>query len=196
MIQYFAAGAVSTLLLVGLQTAWGVPAEEATSARAAAVISPEQAAAGFAMPADFRVELFAAGADVANPVAFTIDELGRVFVCETFRQNHGVSDNRGQNREWVDADLASQSVADREAYHRRLLGPDVADWESHDDRVRLLVDTDGDGRADEVSVYAEGFHRLIDGTAAGLLARRGDLYMTCIPALYRLRDLDGDGRIA
>lgn len=196
MIRYCAAGAVSTLLLVGLRTAWAVPAEEATSARAAAVMSPEQAAAGFAMPADFRVELFAAGADVANPVAFTIDELGRVFVCETFRQNHGVSDNRGQNREWVDADLASQSVADREAYHRRLLGPEVADWESHDDRVRLLVDTDGDGRADEVSAYAEGFHRLIDGTAAGLLARRGDLYMTCIPALYRLRDLDGDGRIA
>ena len=71
----------------------------------------------------------------------------------------------------------------------------MADWESHDDRVRLLVDTDGDGRADTAKIYAEGLNRLIDGTAAGLLARRGDLFLTCIPALYRLRDLDGDGRI-
>ena len=181
---------------MGLRVAWAVPGEEeAASVRADHVISPEQAAAGFAIPADFRVELFAAGADVANPVAFAIDEQGRAFVCETFRQEHGVSDNRGQNREWVDADLASQSVADREAYHRRLLGAKVADWESHDDRVRLLVDTDGDGRADTAKIYAEGFNRLIDGTAAGLLARRGDLFLTCIPALYRLRDLDGDGRI-
>ncbi len=157
--------------------------------------SPEQAAAGFGMPPDFRVELFAAEPDLANPVAFAVDERGRVFVCETFRQNKGVADNRGQKREWVDADLASQSVADREAYHRRLLGDEVAEWEKFDDRVRLLVDDDGDGKADRSSVYAEGFNRLIDGTAAGILARRGDLFLTCIPALYRLRDLDGDGRI-
>ena len=156
--------------------------------------TPEQAVTGFAMPADFRVELFAAEPDVVNPVAFTVDERGRVFVCETFRQNRGVSDNRGQSRQWVDADLASQSVADREAYHRRLLGDQVAEWEKHDDRVRLLVDADGDGRADTASVFAEGFNRLIDGAAAGVLARRGDLFLTCIPALYRLRDLDGDGR--
>lgn len=157
--------------------------------------SPEQAVAGFGMPDDFRVELFAAEPDLANPVAFAVDERGRVFVCETFRQNKGVTDNRGQKREWVDADLASQSVADREAYHRRLLGDTVAEWEKHDDRVRLLVDDDGDGKADRSSVYAEGFNRLIDGTAAGLLARRGELFLTCIPAVYRLRDLDGDGRI-
>ncbi len=158
--------------------------------------SPEQAVVGFGMPADFRVELFAAEPDLANPVAFAVDERGRVFVCETFRQNKGVTDNRGQTREWVDADLASQSVADREAYHRQLLGDTVAEWEKHDDRVRLLVDDDGDGKADRSSVYADGFNRLIDGTAAGILARRGDLFLTCIPALYRLRDLDGDGRIS
>ena len=43
-------------------------------------------------------------------------------------------------------------------------------------------------------MFAEGFNRLQDGSAAGILARRGDVWLTCIPSLYRLRDLDGDGR--
>ena len=155
---------------------------------------PAKASAAFGMPAGMTVKLFAAEPDVANPVAFAIDEQGRVFVCETFRQNRGVSDNRGHTSEWVDADLASQSVEDRLAYHRRLLGDKAREWEAHDDRVRLLVDTNRDGVADTATVFAEGFNGLIEGTAAGILARRGDVFLTCIPSLYRLRDLDGDGR--
>jgi len=146
------------------------------------------------MPAGMTVKLFAAEPDVANPVAFAIDERGRVFVCETFRQNRGVSDNRGHTSEWVDADLASQSVEDRLAYHRRLLGDKAREWEMHDDRVRLLVDTNHDGVADTATVFADGFNGLIEGTAAGILARRGDVFLTCIPSLYKLHDLDGDGR--
>ena len=110
------------------------------------------AAASFAIPCDFRVEPFAAEPDLAHPVAFAIDERGWVFVCETFRLGHGVSDNRGQSRKGFDDDLASQSVADREAYHRRLLGPKLPDWELHDDRVRLLVDRDRDGRTQSLDL--------------------------------------------
>jgi quinoprotein glucose dehydrogenase len=95
---------------------------------------PMKASAAFGMPAGMTVKLFAAEPDVANPVAFAIDEHGRVFVCETFRQSRGVSDNRGHTSEWVDADLASQSVEDREAYHRRLLGDKAREWEMQDDR--------------------------------------------------------------
>jgi len=155
---------------------------------------PMKASAGFGMPAGMTVKLFAAEPDVANPVAFAIDEQGRVFVCETYRQNRGVSDNRGHTSEWVDADLASQSVEDRLAYHRRLLGDKAREWETHDDRLRLLVDTNRDGVADMATVFADGFNGLIEGTAAGVLARRGDVFLTCIPSLYRLRDLDGNGR--
>jgi len=155
---------------------------------------PAKASAAFGMPTGMTVKLFAAEPDVANPVAFTIDERSRVFVCETFRQNRGVSDNRNHTSEWVDADLASQSVEDRLAYHRRLLGDKAPEWEMHDDRVRLLVDTDRDGVADTATVFADGFNGLIEGTAAGILARRGDVFLTCIPSLYKLHDLDGDGR--
>ena len=182
-----------------LPVALAVPTGEAPPAPKPPVVAarsdePMKASAAFGMPAGMTVKLFAAEPDVANPVAFAIDEQGRVFVCETFRQNRGVSDNRGHTTEWVDADLASQSVEDRLAYHRRLLGDKAREWETNDDRVRLLVDTNRDGVADTATVFADGFHGLIEGTAAGVLARRGDVFLTCIPSLYRLRDGDGDGR--
>jgi quinoprotein glucose dehydrogenase len=157
---------------------------------------PVRAAAAFGLPAGFSARLFAAEPDVANPVAFSVDERGRAFVCETFRQGRAVNDNRGHDEEWVNADLAAQTVADRDAFFRRLLPADtVADWERDDDRIRLLEDTDGDGLADRVAVYADGFNGLMAGTAAGILARRGDVWLACIPSFYRLRDVDGDGRI-
>jgi quinoprotein glucose dehydrogenase len=155
---------------------------------------PMKAAAGFGMPEGFVVELFAAEPDLANPVAFSVDEHGRVFVCETFRQSRGVTDNRFHDAAWVDADRASQSVEDRLQYHLRLLGDKKKDWEAADDRVRLLIDADRDGRADTASVFAERFNRVIDGSMAGILARRGDVFVTCIPSLYRLRDVDSDGK--
>ena len=185
------------LLLASASPARGVPGVDAAATPepptiAAASGEPAQARATFGMPEGFVVELFAAEPDVANPVAFSVDEQGRAYVCETFRQERGVTDNRGHGRVWVEADLASQSVEDRISYHRRLLGDAARDYERYDDRVRRLVDTDGDGRADRAEVFASGFNRLQDGTAAGILARRGDVSLTCIPSLYRLRDLNGD----
>lgn len=178
---------------------WAVPTGDTSSQPKPPMVAsrseePARASAGFGMPADMTVRLFAAEPDVANPVAFSVDESGRVFVCETFRQNRGVTDNRGHDAAWVDADLASQSVEDRLAFHHRLLGDKAREMQAHDDRVRLLVDVNHDGVADSATVFADGFNGIVEGTAAGILARRGDVWLTCIPSLYKLRDLDGDGR--
>jgi quinoprotein glucose dehydrogenase len=154
----------------------------------------EEAMTGFKLSDGWQIGLFAAEPDVANIVAFDIDNKGRFFVCESFRQNKGVTDNRGHDETWLRADLAAQTVQDRIDYHKRLLGDEAKTYTEQDDRIRLLVDTDNDGRADEVSVYAEGFHQLEDGTAAGVLARGKNVYLTCIPKLYNLIDNDGDGR--
>jgi quinoprotein glucose dehydrogenase len=191
--------AAATLLTADAAVALAVPGIDPAAAPAPPTVAPasdepRQAAATFGLPDGFVVALFAAEPDVANPVAFSVDERGDVFVCETFRQNRGVTDNRGHDRTWVEADLAARTVADRIAYHNRLLGAAAADYERYDDRIRRLTDTDGDGRADHAAVFADGFNRLQDGSAAGILARRGDVWLTCIPSLYRLRDLDGDGR--
>ena len=76
---------------------------------------------GFKIPEGWKCELFAAEPDLANPVAFYVDNKGRVFVCESFRQNKGVTDNRGHDLEWQMADQAAQTVQDRIDYHKRLL---------------------------------------------------------------------------
>lgn len=161
---------------------------------AAASADGEQAIAGFQLSGDWLIQLFAAEPDVANVVAFDIDNQGRLFACETFRQNKGVTDNRGHDETWLRADLAAKTVQDRIAYHHRLLGENVLSYTEQDDRIRLLVDSDGDGKADQSTVYASGFNRIEDGTAAGVLARGKNVYLTNIPKLYNLIDQDGDGQ--
>lgn len=148
---------------------------------------------GFKLAPGLKVELAAAEPLVANPVAFFLDGNGRAFVCESFRQNRGVTDNRGHDQAWLDDDLAAQTVADREAYHRKHLRDKVAEYTAHDDRIRLLTDTNGDGLFDQATVFANGFNRLVDGTGAGVLYHEGHVYYTCIPDLWLLRDQDGDG---
>ena len=46
--------------------------------------SPAETVKGFTVPPEFEVKLFAGEPDVVNPIAFTIDEKGRVWVVECF----------------------------------------------------------------------------------------------------------------
>ncbi|WP_404307241.1 PVC-type heme-binding CxxCH protein [Neorhodopirellula lusitana] len=142
---------------------------------------------------DWKIELFAAEPDVANIVAFDVDSHGRVFVCESFRQDQGVTDNRAHDEKWLLADLAAETVQDRIDYHKRLLGDGASAYAQQEDRIRRLVDTDGDGKADLSTVFADGFHALEDGTGAGVLVHRGKVYYTCIPKLWEFTDTDDDG---
>ena len=140
-----------------------------------------------------KATLFAAEPDVANPVAISVDHLGRVFVCETFRQEQGVEDNREHNN-WLDDDLAAQSVEDRIDYMKRFF-PDSwsSEFQTQDDRIRLLEDTDGDGVADSSKVFSNRYNGIAMGTGAGVLHYRDKVYYTCIPDLWLLADSDHDG---
>ncbi len=167
-------------------------AEEYRPAIAAASDDAERAIATFRVPPGLKVDLYAAEPMVANPVAFCFDEKRRLFVAETFRQEKGVEDNR-HHMDWLDDDLAAQTVEDRLAYFKKHLGASIADYTKEHDRVRLLEDRAGKGRIDTSTVFADGFNGILDGTGAGVLARRGDLLYTCIPSLWRLRDTKGTG---
>lgn len=153
----------------------------------------ERSIARIRVPADLKVELFAAEPLLANPVAFCIDERGRFFVAETFRHHAGVTDNR-QHMDWLVDDLANRTVADRVAMYRKYLGDQFASYATEHERVRMVEDTDGDGRADRATIFADGFRDAADGIGAGLLARDGNVWFTCIPSLWLLKDEDGDGR--
>lgn len=151
----------------------------------------ELAMKGFTLPAGFKCELVAATPLLANPVAFSIDGLGRFYVAETFRCNTGVPDIRGRMH-WLDTELASRSVAERIAYTKRFEPNNIAWWTNSDDRVSLLWDTDGDGKCDRSTVFAGGFNGLAEGIGSGVLARSGGVYFTDIPNLWLLRDTNAD----
>jgi quinoprotein glucose dehydrogenase len=145
------------------------------------------------VPAGLKVELWAAEPLLANPVCFAFDEKGRVYVAETFRLHAGVTDNRN-NMYWLNDDLASRTVADRLAMYKKHLGKKLAGYGVAHDRVRLLEDTAGKGRADKSTVFADGFNRPEDGIGSGVLARGGKVWYACIPDLWLLKDTDGDGK--
>ncbi len=152
----------------------------------------EKAISGFKVPEGFEMSLFAAEPMTANPVAFCLDDLGRVYVAETYRQGQGVEDNRNHNY-WLVDDLAAQSVEDRRAYILKHHPEAAQKYTQHDDRIRMLVDTDGDGKADKETVFSSGYNDIVEGTGAGVLALNGDVYYTNIPHVWKLTDKDNDG---
>src|SRR5262245_370526 len=185
---------VFALILAAAGIAVAAPPEAPEEPKiAAASDEGQRALAGFQVPAGLKGELWAAEPLLANPVAFCLDNRGRVFVCESFRQERGIEDNR-KHGHWLDDDLAAQTVGDRLAYIQKHLGDKAQDYTKYDDRIRLLEDGDGDGKADKATIFADRFNNIVDGTAAGVLFRDNRLYLTCIPHLWLLKDEDGDGK--
>lgn len=151
----------------------------------------ELAIRNFQLPAGMKAEVFAAEPQLANPVGLSVDLRGRVYILETFRA--GLSDIDGATGATLDSDMPLRTVDEREAFLRKRWGADVQKFAREAERLRLLEDTDGDGRADRDSVFMES-RSLIDGIGAGVLAHRGYVYWANIPRLWKLRDSDGDGK--
>src|SRR6266850_2286800 len=115
-------------------------------------LAPAEAQKKFAVPPGFEVRLFAAEPDVANPVAMTFDEKGRLWVVELYEYPLGAP--KGQKAR---------------------------------DRVKILEDTDGDGKADKVTVFVDGLN-----LATGIALGNGGVYVGQAPDLLFFEDTDGD----
>lgn len=150
-----------------------------------------QAALGrMKLPAGLTAHLWAAEPMLANPVAFALDEHGRVFVSETHRYGTSTLDIRGYM--WtLEDDLDNRTQADWLESIERNFGPEGVQALSQESEIlRLLEDTDGDGTADKTSVYADDFRSPLDGVASGVLIHRGNVWFTNIPALWKFTGKD------
>jgi quinoprotein glucose dehydrogenase len=156
-------------------------------------IEADLAVKKFRLPQGFKMEPFAVEPMLANPVAFCLDEHGRIYVSETHRYRTSVYDVRNY-MDWYDDDLACRTLNDRIAMIRKHLGNDASKLEQESEVIRLIEDTDGDGRADRSTVYADGFNSMLDGIASGVLARKGSVYFANIPDVTLLNDANGDGK--
>lgn len=137
------------------------------------------------LPPGLTVKLWAAEPMLANPVAFNLDERGRVFVAETYRYRSSVLDIRDYM--WLlEDELACRTVEDRAALIKRAFGAaGEQELAIEGEIVRLVEDTDGDGVADRSAVYADGFNSALDGIGSGVLARRGQVWFTNIPYVWK-----------
>ncbi len=160
------------------------------SRKAEAEIAPassegEQAIKRMKVPAGLKISLWAAEPMLANPVAFNFDEKGRIFVAETYRYRSSVLDIRDYM--WtLEDELANRTIEDQSAAILKHFGADgVKELSIESERVRLLEDSDHTGVATKSSLYAEGFNSPLDGIASGVLARRGSVYFTNIPSVWK-----------
>lgn len=111
----------------------------------------------FHLEEGFKVSLFADESQLRNPSALCFDAQGRVLVAEIDRWRAGVEDIRNNTDMLLD-DLTIVSTADRLKMYEKFaakFGPDY--WTKQSDRIRLIEDRDGDGRADKVSTSRTGF---------------------------------------
>jgi quinoprotein glucose dehydrogenase len=149
--------------------------------------------------------------NVPDPVACSVDPQGRVYVTSTLRRKAADLDIR-EHPEWIPDDVGLQSVEDKSAFLKKALPPGKyrspkasvtdlnqdgsVDWKDLtvlSERIYQLRDTDGDGTADRMTVFAEGFHSEVTGIAAGVLYHDGWVYATIAPDLWRFKDTDDDG---
>ncbi len=150
----------------------------------------ELALSNFVVPEGFEVSLFAAEPMLLNPVAFTHDEQGNIFVSETHRAASSVLDVR-HYPEMLERDLASRSIEDR-LHMMRDLFREPEKFAIESELVRKIEDTDGDGKADRSTIFATGFNSELDGIASGVLARKGKLWFTNIPSLWQFDGANED----
>ncbi len=155
--------------------------------------------------------VFAGPGLVSHPVAVAVNDQGRVFIAASHRaQGRGVVSTEGQpGRVAEDLGLSStrsHALLLRSWLARGELKPEIdrlgdlfmpgEDFlKKFSEEIIQLDDENGDGVADQHSVFAGGFNEDGEGPAGGLLAAAdGTLYFACSPTLWALKDPDQAGR--
>ena len=124
---------------------------------------------------------------VPDTISISMDDQGRAYVTQTQRRKAQDLDIRN-NRDWIPDDVGFDSVEAKRQFYRSQLSTErsaentgrVEDYNKdgvHDyrdmmvmsEKIFLLEDTDGDGTADSIDLYAEDFKSEVTGIAAGVL---------------------------
>jgi putative membrane-bound dehydrogenase-like protein len=144
--------------------------------------TPEESAKAFQLPPGFRMEVVASEPLIASPSGVCWDERGRMFVSELHGYNlEGQLDIEELNKTGQ-LDTQVRRVQADEKYRQAALKGTYG-------VIKLLHDTDGDGRMDKADVWADDLP-----PAYGLVPSRGGVIVACAPDIVYLADRDGDGK--
>jgi len=127
-------------------------------------LSPEDSQKHIQLPEGFSAKLFAAEPNIINPIAFTWDERGRLWVVQSKDYPHGLGNDVGGDRITICEDSNGDGKADKFtdfATEQKLTtgitlvkGGAIV---SQAPNMVLLEDTDGDDKMDKSTVLFEGF---------------------------------------
>ncbi len=138
--------------------------------------------------------MFTAPKQVINPVALSFDDANRLYVCETFRFRVGGGLDIREHMFMYFEDTLSQSPADRLALYTKYKDKFKPGYfTAGKEKILILEDTQGKGKADKTTVFAEGFNEPLDGPGVGIAWNDGKLYFACIPKIWELTGANGTG---
>ena len=139
-------------------------------------LSPKEARDRMVVPEGFKVEVFASEPDIRQPVAACFDERGRMWVIEYLQYPTPA----GLVPVKVDQYLRTEYDRVPEPPPK---GPKGAD------RIKILEDTDGDGKADKVTTFCEGLN-----LASAIAVGYGGVFVGQAPYLLFYPDKDRDDK--
>ena len=158
-----------------------LPAEIPKPTDAPGPMSPEQSAAAFRLRDGFRMEVVASEPLIASPSAVCWDERGRMFVSELHGYNlEGQLEIEELNQTGKLDTQVRRVQADEKFKNAAKAGTYGV--------VKLLRDTNGDGRMDRAEVWATNLP-----PAYGLVPARSGVIVACAPDIVFLADRDDDG---
>ncbi|HSQ56893.1 MAG TPA: hypothetical protein VLM40_14220, partial [Gemmata sp.] len=102
----------SSLVLV-LALAFEDSGSRLTAADSDRPVPVSQAASKMTVPKGFKVTLFAGEPDVVQPIAFTFDDRGRMWVVECVTYPNWVRDGKGKDRVIILEDTDGDGVHDK-----------------------------------------------------------------------------------
>jgi len=131
----------------------------------------EKAIAAFQMQPGFKASVVSTEPLINKPIAAQWDERGRLWVAETPEYPNGRRPLTAES--WREGGVLVPGSYDRPAQ----------------DKISVLVDTDGDGVADKKQIFHEGLELI-----TGFCHYKDGVIVVCQPHIVWLRDTDGDGK--
>lgn len=197
------------------------PAEAKTAPRIIEMTDDEVKRAGesakrqltFENAEGINVELWAPEKLLADPVAISVDNQGRIWTTITNRSNNSEFDIRGY-QDWEIPSMTFTTVEDRRNFLRTELAPEKSEQNkeripdrngdgSHDwrdlafvkEEVVMLQDTTGNGSANRAQLFIQDFGDEVTDVMGGIYYhnQRDELFVAVGPDAWRVKDTDGDG---
>jgi putative membrane-bound dehydrogenase-like protein len=127
-------------------------------------LSPEDSRRHIQVPEGFEVSLFAAEPDIINPIAFTWDERGRLWVVQSQDYPHGLANDVGGDRITICEDTNGDGKADKftdfateQSLSTGIVVVKGGAIVAQAPNMVFLEDSDGDDKMDKSTVLFDGF---------------------------------------